>query len=72
MPEEQPVVVKEGFLKRCRNKCRSKQDPVKQPTFESNPNLSVKNTIKRIINGRFVLTLMTFVTLFALIGVSKI
>ena len=35
-----------------------------------NPNLRVKNTIKRIVNGRYVLTIMTFVTIFALIGVS--
>ena len=70
--QEKNVQVKVGCLKRCRTKCCSKE-PVpgkKIPSFESNPNLRVKNIIKRIVNGRFVLTLMTLVTLFALIGVS--
>lgn len=62
------VEVKQGFLKRIVAKCSSKDQPKKPVAFESNPNLRVKNTIKRIVNGRFVLTLMTFVTIFALIG----
>ena len=66
------VEVKQGFLKRIVAKCSSKDQPKKPVAFESNPNLRVKNTIKRIVNGRFVLTLMTFVTIFALIGVSTI
>lgn len=41
-----------------------------QPGFEHNPNLHIKQVIRKVVNGRFVLTLMTFVTLFALIGVS--
>lgn len=69
-PVEQQVEVKQGFLSRCRNKCCSGDNNKKQSGFESNPNARVKNTIKRIVNGRFVLTLMTFVTIFALIGVS--
>ena len=65
------VEVKQGFLRRCRAKCCKRDPNPKKPVgFESNPNLRVKNTIKRIVNGRFVLTLMTFVTIFALIGVS--
>ena len=55
-----------------RSKCCKRDAHPKKPVgFESNPNLRVKNTIKRIVNGRFVLTLMTFVTIFALIGVSS-
>ena len=70
-PDSGSVEVKVGFLKRCMNKCgRNANANKKQIGFESNPNLRVKNTIKRIVNGRFVLTLMTFVTVFALIGVS--
>ena len=63
------VEVKQGFLRRCRQKCSSSGNK-KAVGFETNPNLRIKNTIKRIVNGRFVLTLMTFVTIFALIGVS--
>ena len=71
---EKPIEVKQSFFRRCRKKC-CKKDPkaaqAQKPVgLESNPNLRVKNTIKRIVNGRFVLTLMTFVTIFALIGVS--
>ena len=70
--QSKSVVVKQGFLQRCKAKC-CKKDPNKKPVgLESNPNLRIKNTIKRIVNGRIVLTLMTFVTLFALIGVSMI
>ena len=70
-PTEQQVEVKQGFLLRCRNKCCSRDNNAKKPSgVESNPNARVKNTIKRIVNGRFVLTIMTFVTIFALIGVS--
>ena len=66
------TIVKEGCIQRCMSKI-CKQDPNKKPLgFENNPNLRIKANIKRIVNGRFVLTLMTFVTLFALIGVSKI
>ena len=70
--QSKTVVVKQGFLQRCRAKCCKKDPHVKPVGLESNPNLRIKNTIKRIVNGRFVLTLMTFVTLFALIGVSMI
>ena len=69
-PTEQQVEVKQGFLQRCRARCCSCDNNKKQPGIESNPNARVKNTIKRIVNGRFVLTIMTFVTIFALIGVS--
>ena len=69
---DKQVEVKQSCFRRLRKKCCSK-DPAKKPVgVESNPNLRVKNTIKRIVNGRFVLTLMTFVTIFALIGVSAI
>ncbi len=69
---EKPVEVKQSFLKRMRDKCcRRDQNKPKPVGFEINPNLRIKNTIKRIVNGRFVLTLMTFVTIFALIGVSN-
>lgn len=70
--EDKNVEVKEGFLKRMAAKCGSRDQPKKPIAFESNPNLRIKNTIKRIVNGRFVLTLMTFVTIFALIGVSPL
>ncbi len=69
---DKPVEVKQSFLKRMRDKCcRRDQNKPKPVGFEINPNLRIKNTIKRIVNGRFVLTLMTFVTIFALIGVSN-
>ena len=70
-PKKQ-AIIKEGCIQRCLSKlCKS--DPNKKPLgFENNPNLRIKANIKRIVNGRFVLTLMTFVTLFALIGVSII
>ena len=57
-------------MRRCRNKCCSRDGDKNKLGFEVNPNLRVKNTIKRIVNGRYVLTIMTFVTIFALIGVS--
>ena len=69
-PKNNHTIVKEGFIQRCLTKC-CKKDPNKKSTgIESNPNLRIKSNIRRIVNGRFVLTLMTFVTLFALIGVS--
>ena len=75
-PEEFPmdnqVEVKHGCMRRCRAKCCSREPNKKQQGFETNPNLRVKNTIKRIVNGRYVLTIMTFVTIFALIGVSLV
>ena len=65
------VAIKESLFQRCKAKCCTK-DPNKKPVgFESNPNVRLRNNIKRLVNGRFVLTLMTFVTLFALIGVSS-
>ena len=69
-PVDNGVEVKAGCMRRMRNKCCSREPAKKQQGADINPNLRVKNTIKRIVNGRYVLTIMTFVTIFALIGVS--
>ena len=68
--DQKDVEVKLGFMTRCREKCCKKDVNKKATGTEMNPNLRLRSNIRKLVNGKFVLTLMTFVTLFALIGVS--
>ena len=69
------VPPKKGFLSaicRCCDKNAGKVSDAKKHAVvqDQNPEVRLKKSIRKIVEGQFVTIIMTLVTLFALVGVS--